>query len=82
MEQEELKTMTIGTEDDPMFVLCPGHVTADVFNKAREAEGWEADPVLEEDLNREYWAKTGENYWERVEASHPDAKPYTVESWN
>lgn len=76
----QIKTITIGDDDSPCYSLCPGHVTAKEFNKAHKAEGWDADPVSQDDLRFEYWIK-GKKSYRRSVPEKKGAKPYTVMSW-
>jgi len=75
---DDLKTITIGNEDQPLFSLCPGHVDSDTFNTAFVAEGWSNGGEF--DLAHEYWTQEGD-YYKISEKSDPNAAPYTVSRW-
>lgn len=77
---EELKTITIGSDDNPAFSLCKGHVDAQTFSKAMAAEGWELDDYVDEDIKHEYWTREGDHY-KRTTKDDPNAEPYTVSEW-
>lgn len=78
---EELKTITIGDDDQPYFSLCPGHVDAATFNKAFSAEGWSSDARADEtDIEHEYWTREGDHY-KRSTQDDPNAEPFTVSEW-
>ena len=36
----ELKTTTVGYEDNPSYSYCMGHVDGKAFEKANQAAGW------------------------------------------
>lgn len=81
-----LKTMTLGHDDNPGIVICPGHVNAKTFNKAFRAEGWSGDGTYkQDDLQYVYCKatkmKNGTRYT-KVTPEHKDAKPFTWTSWD
>lgn len=81
--QPILKTITLGDdEDNPNFSICPGHVSAAVFNKAFQAEGWaDEGEHTDEDLRHEYLAPTKNDGWEKTEKGDPNGFPVTVSDW-
>lgn len=80
-----IKTVTLFSDDNPIAVICPGHVDAKIFNKAFKAEGWSGDPYKDSDMEYVYLLekqrKKGTSY-RRVKATTPGAKPYTWVRWD
>jgi hypothetical protein len=79
-KQNELQTITIGSGEEPYWSLCPGHVDAETFNKAHEAEGWDADAVEDKDLSFEWWVEK-DGFYKHADKETEGAKPYTVLGW-
>lgn len=81
-----LKTVTLGRSNDPSIVLCPGHVTAKVFNQAFKDEGWSGGGTYrQEDLAYEYWTMTIRKGKELYKPSLPNkknAQPFTFTRWD
>jgi hypothetical protein len=81
-----LKTRTLHREsdpDNPAIVVCDGHVTADEFNKAFKAEGWDRESdYTQEDLTHGYSAFQA-NGFERVTTQNiKGTKPVTYVHWD
>lgn len=73
-----LKTITVSDADARvLYVLCLGHVDAETFTSARAAEGWDLEPVSDDDLVHEYWKKIGD-LWVCSNREEPDAQAVTV----
>ena len=52
---EKLKTLTLRDKHGNMsFVVCKGHVSSKVFNKAFKAEGWSDSGYKQKDLKYIY----------------------------
>lgn len=85
----KIKTITLSHGDDPSWVLCPGHVTAKIFNDAFKNEGWSnRGGYKQKDLSYEYWVKRKSRIKDckfRMTSSvpgKPGARPYTIVSWD
>jgi hypothetical protein len=78
-----LRTVTVGNEDDdPLFSLCPGHVTRIVFIRSFLKEGWwDEDMAVREALRFEYW-KQVDGLWEKSDINDTAAEPMTVMEWD
>jgi hypothetical protein len=86
---KKLKTITLCQDDNPSWVLCPGHVTQKQFNDAFKNEGWsERGSYKQKDLKYEYWVagparrKSDKFYMKQSLPGKPGAKPYTVTPWD
>lgn len=81
-----LKTMTLGLNDDPTAVICPGHVNAKVFNQALKDEGWSGlGTYKQDDLKYVYCIEKKLKKRSKFKIVAPDyegAKPYTWTSWD
>jgi len=81
-----LKTMTLCIQDNPISVICPGHVNLKTFNRAFKAEGW-SDIGDYEKVEYIYGVKIparkrGEWKFKQVPPETKGAKPYTWTSWD
>jgi hypothetical protein len=75
------KLITLGDENQPTISLVRGHVTAEVFNEAFNAE-WYGDPIHEDQIEHGYWAPHSDNKgWRKVEKGAPGAEPMTATYW-
>lgn len=84
--KKELKTITLGMDDNPSVVICPGHVDVKTFNKAYKSEGWgDIGTYKQDDLKYVYCIekplKKGSRY-KQVAPNVEGAKPYTWTSWD
>lgn len=76
------KTITLFHGDDPVFSICLGHVTVEVYNKAFRAEGWGEDAVRsQEELRHEWWTKSPKGRRWKKTGKGGDAVPVTVSDW-
>jgi hypothetical protein len=81
MKKRILKTITLGHADNPTVTICNGHVTANVFRKAAEAEGWKGGlEVTRRELRHEYWIRLKRS-WKKSEQSNYRAQAVTVTDW-
>jgi hypothetical protein len=83
--KEVLKTMTLG-KNEPSVVICPGHVSAKVFNKAYQAEGWSGSGGYKQDVLKYVYCiekklKKGLKF-KQVAPNVEGAKPFTWTSWD
>lgn len=76
--KKELKTVTIGTRDNPSLSLCEGHVSEETFLKAFENEGWEGGDLM--DVRYEYWIPL-KTKWKKSHPENKKAIPVTVSDW-
>lgn len=58
-----MKTITLFKRNDPVYVLCPGKVTATEFNKAHKKEGWIGDWIPKASLKTAYWKRSQHGNW-------------------
>lgn len=76
----EKKTQTLcshGDPDNPSIVICLGHVTSDVFNKAFKSEGWgDEGEWIDEDLTWGYATFDKKGYFVKGKGD-----PYTWVDW-
>lgn len=79
----KLKTITLSDKtDDPLCVICPGHVDHKTFNKAFKEEGWNDIGHFRQDcLAYVYMIKTKDIY-KKVPPSKKGAKPFTWTPWD
>jgi hypothetical protein len=84
-----LRTKTLSEDDNPVFVVCLGHVNEKQFNDAFKAEGWSERGNYSFDdeynpLKHEYWivGDVPGDYWERASKDDPRAEPVTVANWD
>ncbi len=81
-----LKTQTLGprNQDNPMHVLCPGHVDSKTFNQAFKNEGWsEKGSYKQADLNYLYGRKSKNGSWQfHLAPTAARARRITVASWD
>lgn len=85
----KLKTITLVINDDPVTVICPGHVAQKVFNDAFKNEGWsERGGYKQKDLKYTYMVKKKAKQkrynflMKEVPPGTPGAKPYTTTPWD
>lgn len=76
-----LKTITLFQNDDPCFVLCPGHVDKKTFNQAFKNEGWDQASYKQDDLRYEYWAQTGKSFKKSL-PTKKGSKKFTTAFWD
>lgn len=82
MKKGKLKTITLGSEDDPEITICVGHVDIKTFNEAFDNEGWYGDEWDKDRIEYEYWVlgKSAKGY-HKSEPGKKNAVPVTVAMW-
>jgi hypothetical protein len=76
------KTTTLTDNfDSPTVTILEGHHDVETFNKAFEAEGWEASPWPESYISHEYWERGSDGSWTCSNKTNPKAIPVTVADW-
>lgn len=82
---KKLTTTTLEFNDNPTWVLCPGHVSQKDFNAAFKREWRDNGGYKQKDLSYEYWT-VNENskgvYFKKSVPGKNDSKPYTVARWD
>lgn len=88
--KEMLKTQTLVSEDEnPVAVICLGHVSEKQFNEAFQSEGWSnpGDYSFEDEhnpLRHEYWIVSEDESVPCKKSTKDDlrAEPVTAVNWD
>lgn len=85
MNRTKLKTITLCRGDDPSTVVCPGHVSAKVFNQAFKNEGWDSLGAYKQSELRYIYAvvlNKKNRFMKEVRPDFPGAKKFTTCRWD
>ena len=77
MYKELNTTITVGTEDSPMFTYIDGHISVEEFNKAFENEGWKNGEHQEEDLIHGYYNRIKDKTYHFCKSIDANNNSYT-----
>lgn len=80
--EKTLKTKTLGTKDQPAFVICDGHVDVKTFNKAFKSEGWSEVGKWDKKQIDYVYGFEGKCGFSLCEPNKLKAKKYTVAHWD